>query len=170
MTDLLRIAHPQNCPPYGNSRVGICEIHLLDNHHHHINYHHHQSPHPDPQGEPPLTPSAQRARRSSVFGDNSYFHEIFSWFMIIMINIIVIKERSSSVLWEILIIMNVMVINVQGWKEKVWTKLKLFRFNRTKKISDQSFGGCGPRPASESADYINFPENQPGWSSSLSFS
>ena len=27
MTDLLRIAHPQNCPPYGNSRVGICEIH-----------------------------------------------------------------------------------------------------------------------------------------------
>ena len=28
MTDLLRIAHPQNCPPYGNSRVGICEIHL----------------------------------------------------------------------------------------------------------------------------------------------
>ena len=25
MTDLLRIAHPQNCPPYGNSRVGICE-------------------------------------------------------------------------------------------------------------------------------------------------
>ena len=29
MTDLLRIAHPQNCPPYGNSRVGICEIHLI---------------------------------------------------------------------------------------------------------------------------------------------
>ena len=28
MTDLLRIAHPQNCPPYGNSRVGICETHL----------------------------------------------------------------------------------------------------------------------------------------------
>ena len=28
MTDVLRIAHPQNCPPYGNSRVGICEIHL----------------------------------------------------------------------------------------------------------------------------------------------
>ena len=27
MTDLLRIAHPQNYPPYGNSRVGICEIH-----------------------------------------------------------------------------------------------------------------------------------------------
>ena len=27
MTDVLRIAHPQNCPPYGNSRVGICEIH-----------------------------------------------------------------------------------------------------------------------------------------------
>ena len=25
MTDVLRIAHPQNCPPYGNSRVGICE-------------------------------------------------------------------------------------------------------------------------------------------------
>ena len=29
MTDLLRIAHPQNCPPYGNSRVGICEGNLL---------------------------------------------------------------------------------------------------------------------------------------------
>ena len=29
MTDLLRIAHPQNCPPYGNSRVGICEIHHI---------------------------------------------------------------------------------------------------------------------------------------------
>ena len=25
MTDVLRIAHPQNRPPYGNSRVGICE-------------------------------------------------------------------------------------------------------------------------------------------------
>ena len=34
--------------------------------------------------------------------------------MIIMINIIVMKEGSSSVLWEILIIMNVMVITVQG--------------------------------------------------------
>ena len=29
MTDVLRIAHPQNCPPYGNSRVGICEGNLL---------------------------------------------------------------------------------------------------------------------------------------------
>ena len=28
MTDVLRIAHPQNCPPYGNSRVGICEGNL----------------------------------------------------------------------------------------------------------------------------------------------
>ena len=26
MTDVLRIAHPQNCHPYGNSRVGICEV------------------------------------------------------------------------------------------------------------------------------------------------
>ena len=31
MTDVLRIAHPQNCPPYGNSRVGICEIHHVSN-------------------------------------------------------------------------------------------------------------------------------------------
>ena len=46
--------------------------------------------------------------------------------MIIIINIIVKKERSSSVLWEILIIMNVMVINVQGWKEKV--KIETFPF------------------------------------------
>ena len=30
MTDVLRIAHPQNCPPYGNSRVGICEGNLSD--------------------------------------------------------------------------------------------------------------------------------------------
>ena len=29
MTDVLRIAHPQNCPPYGNSRVGICEGNLV---------------------------------------------------------------------------------------------------------------------------------------------
>ena len=29
MTDVLRIAHPQNCPPYGNFRVGICEGNLL---------------------------------------------------------------------------------------------------------------------------------------------
>ena len=29
MTDVLRIAHPQNCPPYGNSRVGICEGNLM---------------------------------------------------------------------------------------------------------------------------------------------
>ena len=28
MTDVLSIAHPQNCPPYGNSRVGICEGNL----------------------------------------------------------------------------------------------------------------------------------------------
>ena len=31
MTDVLRIAHPQNCPPYGNSRVGICEGNLMIN-------------------------------------------------------------------------------------------------------------------------------------------
>ena len=31
MTDVLRIAHPQNCPPYGNSRVGICEGNRLSN-------------------------------------------------------------------------------------------------------------------------------------------
>ena len=29
MTDVLGIAHPQNCPPYGNSRVGICEGNLI---------------------------------------------------------------------------------------------------------------------------------------------